>query len=89
MGIRSTNGANDHIEALVRKGALSRDPGKARGLAVVQSSNVRAAIQYAKSDADWLTDVALVCVRHGWDGPAESLPAWLNERLEAKGQAQQ
>ena len=32
MGIRSTNGVNDHLYALVRKGALRRDTMVARGL---------------------------------------------------------
>jgi len=32
LGIASTNGALDHLNALVRKGCLSRDAGTARSL---------------------------------------------------------
>jgi len=34
-GIGSTNGANDHIQALVRKGAITREPETARSIRVV------------------------------------------------------
>lgn len=32
IGIRSTNGANDHLRALERKGLLTRDKAQARGM---------------------------------------------------------
>jgi len=35
MGIRSTNGVNDHLRALERKGWLRKEPSKSRGLQVV------------------------------------------------------
>lgn len=35
MGIRSTNGVNDHLSALERKGYLRREPMKSRGLQIV------------------------------------------------------
>lgn len=36
FGIRSTNGVNDHLRALERKGLLRRAPVIARGLAVTK-----------------------------------------------------
>ncbi|MDX2051403.1 MAG: transcriptional repressor LexA [Polyangiaceae bacterium] len=38
MGIRSTNGVNDHLRALERKGYLSREDMKSRALRLVHSS---------------------------------------------------
>ncbi len=38
MGIRSTNGVNDHLKALERKGFLTRDDMKSRALRPVSSS---------------------------------------------------
>lgn len=35
MGIRSTNGVNDHLRALERKGWLRKEPTKSRGLQIV------------------------------------------------------
>lgn len=37
LGIRSTNGVRDHLEALVAKGYLARDPHSARGLRLLQA----------------------------------------------------
>src|SRR5512142_3373741 len=37
MGIRSTNGVNDHLRALERKGYLRREDMKSRALRVVDS----------------------------------------------------
>ena len=39
MGIRSTNGVNDHLQALERKGYLKRDDMKSRALRPVESSS--------------------------------------------------
>src|SRR5438093_11387019 len=39
MGIRSTNGVNDHLRALERKGYLRREDMKSRALRVVDSPN--------------------------------------------------
>src|ERR1043166_2138695 len=39
MGIRSTNGVNDHLRALERKGYLTREDMKSRTLRLVKSSN--------------------------------------------------
>lgn len=36
MSIRSTNGVNDHIRALERKGLVERDDGTARGIRLTQ-----------------------------------------------------
>jgi len=38
MGIHSTNGVNDHLRALERKGYITRDDLKSRGLRVVDTS---------------------------------------------------
>ena len=37
LGIRSTNGVRDHLEALVAKGYLARDPHSARGLRLLHA----------------------------------------------------
>jgi len=42
MGIRSTNGVNDHLRALERKGYLSREDMKSRALRLVHSSEASA-----------------------------------------------
>lgn len=38
LGIRSTNGVRDHLEALVAKGYLARDPRSARGLRLLRAA---------------------------------------------------
>ena len=38
LGIRSTNGVRDHLEALVAKGYLARDPHSARGLRLLRAA---------------------------------------------------
>ncbi len=38
LGIRSTNGVRDHLEALVAKGYLARDPHSARGLRLLHTA---------------------------------------------------
>jgi repressor LexA len=43
LGIKSTNGVNDHLNALQRKGFLTRAEGKSRTLQLVRDSGVRAA----------------------------------------------
>lgn len=35
FGIKSTNGINDHLRALERKGYITRDPLKSRAIRVV------------------------------------------------------
>ena len=44
FGIKSTNGVQKHIQALIRSGHLSRDPGKSRGLSVSSGSRQVATI---------------------------------------------
>jgi repressor LexA len=56
MGIRSTNGVNDHLRALERKGYLRREDMKSRALRVV-NMNERAAPQ---STDEGLLDVAVL-----------------------------
>ncbi len=36
LGIRSTNGVNDHLKALERKGRIRRTPGASRALRVLE-----------------------------------------------------
>jgi repressor LexA len=36
FGIKSTNGVNDHLRALMRKGYLAKEPGKSRTLTLLQ-----------------------------------------------------
>src|SRR5512143_3919455 len=43
MGIRSTNGVNDHLRALERKGYLRREDMKSRALRVVDSPDTASA----------------------------------------------
>ena len=38
LGIRSTNGVRDHLQALVAKGYLARDPHSARGLRLLRAA---------------------------------------------------
>ncbi|MCA9565962.1 MAG: transcriptional repressor LexA, partial [Myxococcales bacterium] len=39
LGIKSTNGVNDHLKALERKGFLYRDPSKSRAIRLVDSED--------------------------------------------------
>src|SRR4051812_43397417 len=39
LGIKSTNGVNDHLNALQRKGYIKRQDHKSRTLAIVKSAN--------------------------------------------------
>lgn len=40
MGVKSTNGMNDHLDALVRKGFIERDFMRARGIRVLDEEGV-------------------------------------------------
>lgn len=58
MGIRSTNGVNDHIRALKRKGYLTRDGVAARGLRIIDRpapSASMAAVHWTALEAVRLT----------------------------------
>jgi SOS-response transcriptional repressor LexA len=35
MGVNSTNGIHQHLDALASKGAITREPGKGRAVAIV------------------------------------------------------
>jgi len=59
MGIRSTNGVNDHLRALERKGYLSREDMKSRALRLVSRENDVAQQQPANGD-DNLLDVQVL-----------------------------
>jgi repressor LexA len=50
LGIRSTNGVNDHLRALERKGYLTREDMKSRTLRLTQSSTMRSLAAQATDD---------------------------------------
>jgi repressor LexA len=54
MGIRSTNGVNDHLRALERKGYLSREDMKSRALRLVSRDSDAGAAAPASSDENLL-----------------------------------
>jgi repressor LexA len=56
MGIKSTNGVNDHLRALERKGYLRREDMKSRALKLVEDPKTKA----AAASADDLVDVPVV-----------------------------
>src|SRR6185436_16182149 len=57
MGIRSTNGVNDHLRALERKGYLRREDMKSRALRVVDVNDRQAP---ARSTDDNIMDIRIV-----------------------------
>lgn len=57
MGIRSTNGVNDHLRALERKGYLSREDMKSRALRLVSREP---AVEASASTDDNLLDVQIL-----------------------------
>src|SRR3954471_6372326 len=59
MGIRSTNGVNDHLRALERKGYLSREDMKSRALRLVSRNDVSANDATVSGD-DALLDVQVL-----------------------------
>lgn len=58
MGIRSTNGVNDHLRALERKGYLKREDMKSRALKLVDDPSRSAA--KPRGDDDGLVDVEIL-----------------------------
>jgi len=50
MGIRSTNGVNDHLRALERKGYLRREDMKSRALKLVSSAETSPPVKVADDD---------------------------------------
>ncbi|MDP2342949.1 MAG: transcriptional repressor LexA [Deltaproteobacteria bacterium] len=54
LGIKSTNGVNDHLNALQKKGFLTREEGKSRTLQLVHSPNFMGPV----SDDEGTVDVA-------------------------------
>ena len=60
MGIRSTNGVNDHLRALERKGYLRREDMKSRALKLVSSSEPTSAPAVAKPEDDDLIEVRVL-----------------------------
>jgi repressor LexA len=55
MGIRSTNGVNDHLRALERKGYLRREDMKSRALQLVDDAMGGARAKEASNDDDLIT----------------------------------
>ena len=57
LGITSTNGVNDHLKALERKGALSRGgKGKARTLRPAPRSREQEALDHLRAMAGWVRE---------------------------------
>src|SRR6187431_479151 len=54
MGIRSTNGVNDHLRALERKGYLRREDMKSRALRLVEVPSQAASAANKPEDEDLL-----------------------------------
>lgn len=71
MRIRSTNGVSQMVDAIERKGWLTRQPLLSRGITLVESAE-RAATE--------LGEITRVCSRHGYPGGVE-LAAWLETAL--------
>lgn len=58
LGIKSTNGVNDHLKALERKGMLSRTGSKSRAMEVHSSSSSRPLVQeFATNVPRYIADV--------------------------------
>jgi repressor LexA len=60
MGIRSTNGVNDHLRALERKGYLRREDMKSRALKLVSGMGTEASPAPAKVDDDDMVEVRVL-----------------------------
>jgi repressor LexA len=60
MGIRSTNGVNDHLRALERKGYLRREDMKSRALKLVSGMGTEASPAPAKADDDDMVEVRVL-----------------------------
>src|ERR1700692_3873383 len=62
MGIRSTNGVNDHLRALERKGYLTREDMKSRALRPtgMQSGDASAVPPVAAANDDDMVDVQIL-----------------------------
>lgn len=59
FGIKSTNGVNDHLRALERKGYIDRTSGASRGIRVLRDSNDRDSRDAPRADIlqNWLVSV--------------------------------
>lgn len=55
LGIRSTNGVNDHLKALERKGFLNRDKSKSRAIRLVDDEHTNLAIHGRQKYPDLLS----------------------------------
>jgi repressor LexA len=60
MGIRSTNGVNDHLRALERKGYLRREDMKSRALKLVSGMGTQPATVPAKVEDDDMIEVRVL-----------------------------
>lgn len=54
LGIASTNGVNDHLKALEKKGYVQRQDQKSRALKVLRSLSAAPAADEADTPADWI-----------------------------------
>jgi repressor LexA len=62
MGIRSTNGVNDHLRALERKGYLFREDMKSRALRPIRVDNTRGEVKKLESDEDYPANDNMVAI---------------------------
>ena len=60
MGIRSTNGVNDHLRALERKGYLRREDMKSRALRLVEDTDEQVITDHPTSDDDGVIEIQVL-----------------------------
>src|SRR5688572_33144924 len=60
MGIRSTNGVNDHLRALERKGYLRREDMKSRALKLVEEPTAPSVAVRASATDDDMVEIAVL-----------------------------
>lgn len=73
LGIRSTNGVNDHLRALQRKGYLRRGEQKSRAFAPSRPGALAMSVRLLG-----------LCREHGWNGESDAVD-WLRGQLAAAG----
>ena len=60
MGIRSTNGVNDHLRALERKGYLRREDMKSRALRLVEDTDEQVITDHPTSDEEGVVEIRVL-----------------------------
>ena len=63
FGIRSTNGVNDHLKALIRKGYLAKDDWHSRALRIVGGPSVRPPHEQHQAALEELRDARMLLSR--------------------------